>query len=153
VEQLSIKIDLSFGTYENEEIKKFLSDFQIIRLETLVSFRASKGWTDPEIALLDTGAPMSVLPSPLWKNITYEKIADYEIKGIVPKKEYKIPAIIAEISCFICDRSGSESSEIKTNAFLVRSESVPLIIGFRNLLSKFKVCFDYDENTAFLKEK
>lgn len=150
---MSIKVELSFGSYENVEIKKFLPDYQTIRVEGLVSFKTSKGWTDPEIALLDTGAPISVIPYPLWKDIFYTKIADYEIQGIVPKKECKIPAIIAEISCFICDKNGNETREIKTNAFLVKSEKVPLIIGFRNLLSKLKVCFDFDENSAFLVEK
>jgi hypothetical protein len=153
VELLSTKVELYFGSYENLEIKEFLPDYQTIRLEGLVSLKTPKGWTDPEIALLDTGAPISVIPSPLWKNITYTKIANYEIQGIVPKEDCKIPAIIAEISCFICDKNGNETKEIKTNAFLVKSERVPLIIGFRNLLSKFKVCFDFENNTAFLKEK
>lgn len=150
---MSTKVELYFGSYENLEIKEFISDFETIRLEGLISFKTSDGWTDPEIALLDTGAPLSVIPYPLWKNIIYNKITNYEIHGIVPKKECKIPAIIAEISCFICDKSGNETKGIKTNAFLVKSEGVPLIIGFRNLLSKFKVCFEYENNVAFLKEK
>ena len=150
---MSTKVELYFGSYENLDLKDFFPDYQTIRLEGLISFKTPTGWTDPEIALLDTGAPLSVIPYPLWKNLTYHKITDYEIHGIVPKKECKIPAIIAEISCFICDKSGNETKEIKTNAFLVKSEGVPLIVGFRNLLSKFKVCFDYENNTAFLKKK
>lgn len=150
---MSTNVELYFGSYENLEIKEFLTDYQTIRLEGLISFKTSEGWTDPEIALLDTGAPLSVIPYPLWKNIIHKKITDYEIHGIVPKKECKIPAFIAEVSCFICDKSGNETKEVRINAFLVKSEGVPLIIGFRNLLSKYKICFDYGNNTAFLREK
>ncbi len=150
---MSTRVELSFGSYENADIQKFLPDYLTIRLEALVSFKTPKGWTDPEIALLDTGAPISVIPFPLWKTLSYTKIANYEIQGIVPKEECKLPAIVAELSCFICDKDGNETKEMKTNAFLVKSGKVPLILGFRDMLSKFKVCFDYEKGTAYLEEE
>jgi hypothetical protein len=33
-----------------------------------------------------------------------EKIKDYAIRGIVPKKEYSLPVTIGEVSCIFLDK-------------------------------------------------
>ena len=54
------------------------------------------------------------------------------------------------IACFLTDQTGRLSSELDVRCFLAKTDRVPLILGFANLLSRFKVCFDYRSGDAFV---
>ncbi len=40
----------------------------------------------------------------------------------------------------------NHTNEIEVYAFLSLIDEIPLIVGFKDLLENFKVCFDYGEN-------
>ena len=51
------------------------------------------------------------------------------------------------------DEYSRKSSELEIHAYLAMTDEVPLIVGFKDLLAKFRVCFDYSENEAYVEEK
>lgn len=58
----------------------------LIRLYADVIFKTPSGWTNPYPAIIDTGAPVTVIPLDLWKKCEINILGNHWIKGIVPKK-------------------------------------------------------------------
>ncbi len=54
--------------------------------------------------------------------------------------------IIGKVNCILLDEYDNKSRELAIHAYLAMTDEVPLILGFKDLLSKFRVCFDYGEN-------
>jgi hypothetical protein len=79
-----------------------------------------------------------------------EKIKDYAIRGVVPKKECFLPVTIGEVSCILLDKEES-TERIKVKAYLAHSNEVPLIIGFKDLLDSFGIYLNFKENLAYLE--
>ena len=124
-----------------------------MRLECDVAFRTVNDEIEVyDAAIIDTGAFISLIPRSIWKNVEHEEIARHSVKGIVPKKECSIDVIIGKIKVKLIDEE-NETNEMDIYAYLAMTDEVPLILGFKDLLSKFRVCFDYGENEAFLEEK
>ena len=145
--------ELSLGTASPcLKIAGFKENFEIIRLRCNVQFKDKIGWTEAYDAIVDTGAYCSLIPLSIWENLKVEKIADYKIKGIQTKEECAIPVIIGKISCIIIDSEGNETSERNLYAFLALVDNVPLILGFKDLLSKFKMVFDFRTKEAYIEE-
>lgn len=101
-------------------------------------------------AIIDTGAHTSILPKSIWKSIKIKNIGSYDIQGISSKTECRIPCDVGRIIAQFIDESGNTSKELEMKAFLALTDEVPLIIGFKDILSEFKVCFDRKKNIAFL---
>jgi hypothetical protein len=60
----------------------------ITRLLVWVSFLTVDGkLTDPELAIVDTGAPLSLIPQDIWHDCRYLKLRDDVIRGVVPKPD------------------------------------------------------------------
>ncbi len=81
-----------------------------------------------------------------------EKLHDFEIQGLALKPECKIPAIVGKLKCVVRDRKGNCSRMLEIRALLALTDEVPLILGFKDLLSEFKVCFNYQKREAYLEE-
>jgi len=123
------KIKLFFDVFEYEEInRKVKEHFEIIRLRGSVQFKYNNRWTESYDAIVDTGAYCSLTPLSIWENLKVEKIAEYKIKGIQTKEECAIPVIIGKV------------------------DNVPLILGFKDLLSKFKMSFYFRTKEAYIEE-
>ena len=147
------KVKLFFDTFEYEELnQKVKEKFEIIRLRCGVQFRDNNGWTEAFDAIVDTGAYCSLIPSSIWENLPVDKIAKYKIKGIQTKEECSIPVIIGKIKCILVDSEGNGTNETHMYALLALTDNVPLILGFKDLLSKFKVTFDFKTKEAHLEE-
>jgi len=125
----------------------------LIRLMAWVMFRNANEWTKPQRAMVDTGAPTSLIPLRTWEDMDVEPITTHEIKGINPKEECSIPVNVGKVKCSLLDRDDNITKELNIFAFLALTDEVPLIIGFKNLLSEFKVSFDYREKEAFIEER
>ncbi|MFQ6062629.1 MAG: hypothetical protein ACE5J9_05585 [Methanosarcinales archaeon] len=151
---MSSKINLSFLNLKDKELnKKAPSLGDIVRLVCKVKFKTSTGWTKMHNALFDTGAHTSLIPLSIWQNIETDMIIDHEIHGVLSKKECTIPVKFANICLMIHDMENNCTKPLKIHAYLSLMENVPLLIGFKDLLIKFKVCFDYEEDIAFIEEK
>lgn len=142
------QIRLYFRKFNNPDLVDL--DIGIIRLFCEVAFVLKEGYTDPYSAILDTGAPVSVIPCQIWSMLKVKKIRDYTIRGIVPKPECSLAVTIGEVSCIILDKEQS-TKRIKVKSYLAHSNKVPLIIGFKDLLDKFGIYLDFRKNLAHLK--
>ena len=73
------------------------------------------------------------------------------IRGLVPKKQCKIDVKIGWISCKIIDKQGNLTPEIKFRAFLALIDDIPLILGFKDLLDKFKLTISPIEKMGYIE--
>ena len=144
-------IKLYFEIHEDEELSKKVKDIEVLRIECDVAFKTVDGEIKIyDAAIVDTGAFISLIPRSIRENVCHEKIARHTVKGIVPKKECSIDVIIGRIKLRLIDEE-NESDEIEIYAYLALTDEVPLIIGFKDLLTKFKLCIDFQKDTAFVE--
>ena len=78
------------------------------------------------------------------------KIKEYSVSGIVPRKECSLPVTIGEISCVLLDEEQS-TDNIKVKSYLAHSDEIPLIIGFKDLLDGFGFYLNFRKNLAYLE--
>lgn len=150
---MSVKIRIS--RERDEEINEMVPDFgDSIRLRTWVKFRLrDNNWSKTASAIIDTGAPISVLPYDLWRRLEVEILATgYSMRGIIPREECKLPVDIGEVYCILLDAEGNKTKETKIRAFLAFSDLIPIVFGFKFLLERFKICFDCEDGRAWLEE-
>lgn len=148
---MSIKINLQFKDIAEPELQKKVPDVFITRLISAVRFKKEKGYTDIYPAIVDTGAPLSLIPYGIWSECSVIKIAEHKIKGINSKDECAIPVFIGKIKCQLLDKK-SKTNEFEMLTYLALSDNIPLILGFKNLLDKFKICFEHSKKYAFIEE-
>lgn len=141
-------IKLYFSKFDNPDLIDI--ELGIIRLFCEIAFVTEEGYTDSYSAILDTGAPVSVIPYRIWSKLKVNEIKDYAIRGIVPKRECSLPVTIGEISCILLDKEQS-TEKIKVKSYLAYSDEVPLIIGFKDLLDSFGIYLDFRKNQAYLE--
>ena len=138
-----MKINLYFKTLPNSELLQKGIESEIIRLLGKVQFKAKVGWTESEIGIIDTGAPLSLIPLDMWQDLQVKILADSSIRGIVPKKQCVLPVKVGSITIRVIDEEHiSKPLNILLN--LAPHNKVPLIFGFQNLLSEVKVYFNYN---------
>ena len=150
---MSSKIKLFYETYNDPEISKFIENYNIIRLKGIIRFVQNENYSDPFKAILDTGAHISLIPQYMWKNLIIENLGKYEVRGISNKPECNIPSIIGRLEIIIQDRIGNSTKKLKIHSCLALTNEIPLILGFKDLLSKFKIYFHYDKNEAYIETK
>lgn len=144
-------IKLHFDTQEHTSARYGYHPLTIIRLLASVRFvRPDGALLEPLDAIVDTGAHTSVLPLKLWQQLAVEiDEEDVVFGGINDRPECQVPASLGKVRCFLTDETGRLSPELNIPCFLAKTDRVPLILGFANLLSRFKVCFDYGSGEAF----
>jgi hypothetical protein len=111
-------------------------------------YKIDKQWTKPYEAIVDTGAPISILPFSLWKMIDVEVLGSHVISGIVPKKECSLPVKVGRITCRLVDLK-SISQNFKLLTYLSPTDRTPLILGFEGALIKSEISFNYKEKKAY----
>jgi len=123
----------------------------ITRLNCNVTFRRQDGtWSRLHVAIIDSGAHTSVLPEKIWREAERDIIAEYELKGINPRPECSIPALVGKVMCMLHDDYGHSSDDLLISAILAQSNEVPIILGFADLLTEFEVTFNYRAGRAYL---
>ncbi len=151
-----MKVKVRISKERDEELNETVPDFgDSIRLRTWVKFRMRDiNWSKTGSAIIDTGAPISVLPYDLWCKLKVEILATgYSMRGIIPREECKLPVDIGEVHCVLLDEEGNKTKEMKIYAFLAFADLIPVVLGFKFLLERFKICFDCEEGHAWLEEK
>ena len=147
---MSTKIRLYF----REQVIPDYKDLGIlaIRLMCRMSFQTQTGFTDPYPAIVDTGAPISLIPLQIWRRrgIEAEAIRDSTIRGVVPLEECQLAVTLAEVKCKVVGAQ-HESDILSVKAHLASSDAVPLILGFKNLLDRVPLHADYQKSQAFIE--
>lgn len=148
-----MSIKLWFENIPNPELEEKLPDVGgFTRLFCSIKFKTPSGWYDTQNAIVDTGAPISVIPLDIWTEIDTEILTEYEIKGINPRKECFLPALIGKVECILLDET-EQSQELTILAYLALTNLVPMIVGFKYLLEEFKMYLDYEDNNAWLESE
>ncbi|MBA7514221.1 hypothetical protein ES705_06246 [subsurface metagenome] len=75
---------------------------------------------------------------------------DHRVEGLIQKPECSIPVIIGKIGLRLVDEE-HQTEKIDVHTYLALTDEIPLILGFKDLLASFKVCFDYKENSGWLE--
>ena len=128
---MSTKIKLKYTKALNLELIEKNIEIWSRRLTAQVSFKTTSGWTQPYEAIIDTGAPVSVIPPAIAEEIVKNIFTDYAISGIVPHEEAKLPVKVADVWCSFLD-SEKISKPLKIKAYLSTDHRVPLVLGFEN---------------------
>jgi len=147
-----MRVNLYFRTFPNFELSEKNISAETIRLLGKIQFKSKEDWTKSYTAIIDTGAPFSLLPLELWKKAETTILTDTLIRGLVPKKLCVLPVKVGKVTIRLIDEKENISIFLIIKAYLAPNNKVPLIIGFQNLLSEFKVYFCYKDNIAYIEE-
>lgn len=144
---ISMRVSLFFRVLRDQALQQKVRGIQIIRLKALVQFKEPSSWSKIYEAIMDTGAPVSLIPQRIWRKLDRIELADHQVGGIGPGT---IQVKIGLIHCKILDRAGHQTKELRMHAFLARTDAVPLIIGFKDLLDRFPTFFDYPASAGYV---
>lgn len=148
---MNSRLKLFFSTESVFDGKSGVELHKGIRLLTIAQFLNVRGWSEPEVAIVDTGAPISLVPYRIWRKCTNEVIGEAELRGVIPKKECVMPVKVAVVRLRLVEPEYA-TERIEVKAYLAPIDEVPLIIGFENILSEFNVFFSYHTQIAFIEE-
>ena len=116
--------------------------WQVWAFRVLVSaqFRRPDGWTPAFRALVDTGAPFSVLPKSLWVDLRVEGGFATHLRGLIPLPSAVLKARLAQVTCLVSDLK-TTTSPIKFWVLLAEGE-VPLVLGCSGFLDRATLFLD-----------
>ena len=139
------------------EVKRFLDleafehSLQLFsfRVWTLAQFKTADGWTPSLPALIDTGAPFSVLPQTLWNGIHYTQGFSTTLRGLIQLPSAVAKARCASVTCTVHDAK-TRSKPLPFWALLAEGE-VPLVLGCAGFLEHAKLVLEPARNVARLE--
>jgi len=122
---------------------------KIIRLYSPICFKTPTGWSHAFNAIIDIGSPLTVLPKKIWQNIDILEILSEPVplggigKGVLMARLARI--------LFVFLDTRKEVVELTIKAYLADDDSVPLLLGIEDLITKTRLICDYPKNKAFLQ--
>jgi hypothetical protein len=134
------------------EIPQSRSKLDFVRIKCLIGLKKKdgSGYSLAE-GIIDTGAYVSVIPKDVGEVIEKEVTGKYRMKGLNSREECAIPVLIGSTTCILFDEQGNTSGDMKISSFFAETNDVPVIIGFADILNRFTLTVDYQNNKAFLK--
>ena len=120
------------------------------RLWVRVRFRRSQGWCEPQLALVDTGAPYSLLPASLWTMLNVNPITEMSLRGIVPGHAAELDTRLASVSAQLLDAT-HRSPQLSLWALLTDTDQVPLVLGWAGCLDRATLMVKSQRNQAWLE--
>jgi hypothetical protein len=126
---------------------------KIIRLVADIQFALPDGqFTEVYSAVFDTGAPFSVLPEYIWQPLISDiLVSDTTFGGISRRKECQIEASFGIVQGRIVDEERNTTGIYSFHAFLAKTDRVPLILGFADLMEELNVQFNYRTAEAWIE--
>lgn len=144
-----MRVNLFFTESFSTDLEAKVQGIEFIRLRAAVRFKTNSGWSDIYDAIVDTGAPISLIPDFIWKKIQITELADHSVGGVGGGR---LPIKVAKMSCQLVDELGNETKLREIHAYLVKRGRSPLILGFKDLLSQMTNHFDYRIKEAWVQE-
>ncbi|PKP56299.1 MAG: hypothetical protein CVT88_02410 [Candidatus Altiarchaeales archaeon HGW-Altiarchaeales-1] len=149
-----MQVRLRFEQFKSSGLENKLSEsVNFIRLFCSIKFKTPAGWYKTKDAIIDTGAPISLIPLDVWNNSDVKILAEHRAYGINTKEECTIPVKVGKVKCILVDEEGNQSEEMEILSYLALTNTVPIILGFKDLLERFKLCFDFYEKEAWIEQK
>jgi len=129
--------------------------FRVIRLLARAQFASAGGrFTEPMEAVVDTGAPLAVLPDSVWRSLEAEvRVPEASFEGISPGQQCQVEVSFGAVRGRLVDADGNSTRMYTFPAFLAKTDRVPLIIGFADLLEKLDNHFNYQTGEAWVQEQ
>lgn len=151
---ISTKISLFFDEFIDDDFeKKVKGRGSVIRLYANIRFENKKGeYTKPFSAIVDTGAFVSIIPFFIWNECNVKILSKHKMQGLIPKEECSMDVLIGELVGVLVDEK-NHTKKYSSMYYLAYTNDIPLILGFRDLLEKFSLYFDYENKIAFIDEK
>lgn len=149
---MSIRIPLRIVELEDPKLAEQGISIPIIRVVCPVKFKFPDGFTDFYSAIIDTGAPLSLLPQQIWRHCDVRTLGRSTLRGVVPRKVCQLPAKIGELNCFVQGEDGAVQ-KATIISYLPKTDRVPIILGFETLLRTFKIVIDCENNFAVLEKE
>ena len=149
---MSIKIPLNIDTRVDVEFLELGILSKITRIKANICFKKENGFSKEYRAILDTGAPYTILPFSTWQGIKHEFLShkNFPVSGISPEKTPPIMAKFGKIEIVFLAPNAITTS-IKVKAYLMPDDNIPLIIGFEDIITKIKLFCNYKDNTAYIE--
>ncbi|MBI4597448.1 MAG: hypothetical protein HY737_03500 [Candidatus Omnitrophica bacterium] len=101
-------------------------------------------------AIVDTGAPLCLIPSDLWQQVRTQQFETTQVGGLVGRKECAVSARLGILSMTLLDPQGHRQ-RLTVRAFLAHTSDVPLILGFQDCLEKATVHVALPRHEAWLE--
>lgn len=135
------------------EIKKdTISELKPLnRILVLVNYTTRDSSFLTEETIVDTGAPVSVLPKWLWSQLDISFIGEDHIKGLVKRPECGVDVRVGIAECSLSDNKNTTQS-FKLPVYCAESNRVIVLLGLKTLLDRFILHVDYRSKTAYLEE-
>jgi len=119
----------------------------VVRLIARVSFRTPEGgWTNPRRALIDTGSPVSVIPRSIWQNAAHAFLTGETTIGI---GGMTVSGRLGLVTLCLQDDQ-TISPPLRVKADLIGDDSLPLILGFSDVLTQVTLVSDFYANLAYV---
>jgi len=116
-----------------------------------IGFATEQGWTGPEaVAIVDTGAPLSLFPHWIWRNIQRKILATVMAGGVAAKPECKFSADLAIIECMITDGI-ARLGPYRIHALLAHNDKVPALLGLSGAIEQLDLSVMLSRNSAYLE--
>lgn len=148
---MSTKIDLTISRHLDIDLLDKGITFWTVRTKVQIKLKKIQGgWTRAYEALIDTGAPISIIPQKIWEGIEREIIGEDILRGVIPNKRCFLPVKIASVVCFLMDRV-RESRPINFRSYLAPIDELPLIMGMDLFLSEAVLHLDYLQKKGFIE--
>jgi hypothetical protein len=113
-------------------------------IQVFIRYQRTDGALEPHIAIIDTGAEISLFPIAWLKNAEH-KILDNEIlieQAGIAKQSFK--AIEAEVIIRLEDLQGNTSPELRIRAWFADTDKI--IIGFQDILDRATLYADFRQS-------
>jgi len=146
---MSTVIPLRFKSHYDPELLSEGVRFNLIRLLAEVDFKTLEGWSPKYQAIIDTGSPANIIPEFIWAQAINRLILakKFSLGGI---GEGKVYGYLGEVTVRVSYRD-KFSSPLRLRAFLLETDSVPLIFGFEDFLTVSTLLSNYPKNLASVK--
>ena len=121
--------------------------YRTTRLIALASFHMPEGeWTKPRDAIIDTGSHVSVIPRYIWTNTHHSFISDKTEMGIGGNL---VTGRLGWITLRLHDEE-TISPPLSIKANLIDNNSMPLILGFEDVITEVLLVSDFQQSIAYI---
>jgi len=114
-----------------------------------ISLSTHTGWTPFMPAIIDTGAPFSLIPKRLWQECKFKIIAEGKVRGIVSRPEAFMGVHFGKVEMVFADTE-NVSQPLQVMAYLAE-EDCQLVIGCGSILEVAVLYVNYKKGEGWLE--